>query len=302
MAQKLFTDYTEINAAKASDFLLLHDGSGVKKIKKSNLMSEEAIALAIADHDYEGVDLTIKFADEIANYSDEWAWMQARLNAGNIDDLHIGDFIKINAKGEVHEAQIAGKRTYTGTGDTEIGDMIDFITRDCLSDTVQFNTTNNNNGNADEGNPFLASNLHSWLTGTVYPTLDAKLKAVIKDKRILAPTRYQNGVTLTDDNSWAWKNFDKLWVPLETEIFDDLVWSTKGYGNGQAVQYPIFANSYKARMKGAGPGGSRCDWWAASAYSGNSTHIVLVNDHGTSDTDTAPGAFRVPVCFRLIAE
>lgn len=255
-----------------------------------------------------GRDLTAVFADEIANYSDEWAWIQARLNAHNVSGLRVGDYIPINiaANGgiaaETHKAEIAGINTYRRTGDSghEVGYHIDWITRDCYSGTVKFNTTNINNGNASNSNPFLASNLKSWLDGTLYPLLDAKLKAAIKAKRILAPYRYQGGATLTDDNSWGWEDFDKLWVPLEGEIFDSLVWSTKGFGNGQAVQYPIFANSYEHRMKGAGPGGARAHWWAASAHSGNSTAVVNVGSYGHSSNGNASNAFCVPVCFRTM--
>lgn len=249
-----------------------------------------------------GRDLTIVFADEIANYSDEWAWIQARLNAHNVSGLRVGDYIPIKVGTENHIAEIAGINTYRRTGDNghEVGYHIDWITRDCYSGTVKFNTTNINNGNANSPSPFLASNLKSWLDGTLYPLLDAKLKNVIKAKRILAPSRYQSGATLTDDNSWAWQDFDKLWALLETEIFDGLVWSTKGYGNGQAVQYPIFANSYEHRMKGAGPSGARAHWWTASATSGHSTHVVFVGADGNSNNGSASGAFCVPVCFRTM--
>jgi len=253
-----------------------------------------------------GRDLTIVFADEIADYSDEWAWIQARLDAHDVSGLRVGDYIPINiaANGgiaaETHKAEIAGINTYRRTGDTAVGYHIDWITRDCYSGTVQFNTSNINNGTADKKNPFLASNLKSWLDNTLYPLLDTKLKNVIKTKRILAPYRYQSGATLTDDNSWGWENFDKLWVPLETEIFDCLVWSTKGYGNGQAVQYPIFANSYEHRMKGAGPGGARAYWWAASAHSGDSTNVVNVHATGHSSYCYASTAFCVLVCFRTM--
>ena len=298
---KSFTDYSEVPAAKLTDYLLIHDGNGVKKISKENFMSEAEIALAIICGTYDGVDLTVKFADEIANYSDEWAWIQARLDSDDLSGLHIFDYIPIHANGETHEAQIAGINTYKRTGDTEIKTHIDWITRDCLSATVQWNTTNNNNGSASQANPFLASNVHSWLVGTVYPTLDAKLKAVIKDKRIFAPTRYQNGASLTDDNSWAWTTFDKLWLPLEGAIFDFLAWSTKGFGNPPAVQYPIFANSWKARIKGAGPGGERTPWWEASASSGNATSACRVDHNGTASYDDASYAIRVPVCFRTMA-
>lgn len=255
-----------------------------------------------------GRDLTVVFADEIADYSDEWAWIQARLDAHDVSGLRVGDYIPINiaANGgiaaETHKAEIAGINTYRRTGDSghEVGYHIDWITRDCYSGTVQFNTSNNNNGNASNSSPFLASNLKSWLDGTLYGLLDAKLKAVIKAKRILAPYRYQSGATLTDDNSWGWQDFDKLWVPLEGEIFDSLVWSTKGFGNGQAVQYPIFANSYEHRMKGAGPRGARANWWAASATSGTSAGVVLVHSSGNSSYYSASYAFFVPVCFRTM--
>ncbi len=255
-----------------------------------------------------GRDLTVVFADEIADYSDEWAWIQARLDAHDVSGLRVGDYIPINiaANGgiaaETHKAEIAGINTYRRTGDSghEVGYHIDWITRDCYSGTVQFNTSNNNNGNASNSSPFLASNLKSWLDGTLYGLLDAKLKAVIKAKRILAPYRYQSGATLTDDNSWGWQDFDKLWVPLEGEIFDSLVWSTKGFGNGQAVQYPIFANSYEHRMKGAGPGGARAPWWTASASSGYSTNVVRVAGDGNSYNYGASYAFCVPVCFRTM--
>ena len=248
-----------------------------------------------------GRDLTVVFASEIANYSDEWAWIQARLDAHNVRDLRVGDYIPINVGTEKHLAEIAGINTYRRTGDQEVKYHIDWISRDCYSQTVQFNTTNNNNGNASQANPFLASNLKNWLDNTLYPLLETKLKNVIKTKRILAPTRYSASGSLTDDNSWAWADFTKLWVPLETEIFDTLVWSTKGYGNGQAVQYPIFANSYEHRMKGQGPGGARAPWWTASAYSGYSTGVVYVTAAGYSYNGHASGALCVPVCFRTMA-
>lgn len=284
--------------ANSSD---LGDISNLTTTDKSSCVG--AINEIVEDLTNDGVDLTVKFADEISNFTDEWAWIQARLNAHDVRGLHVGDYIPIKVGAENHLAEIAGINTYRRTGDTghEVGYHIDWITRDCYSQTVQFNTTNNNNGNANSPSSFLASNLKRWLDGTLYPLLDAKLKNVIKAKRILAPSRYQSGATLTDDNSWGWQDFDKLWVPLEGEIFDSLVWSTKGFGNGQAVQYPIFANSYEHRMKGVGLGGARANWWTASATSGTSTSVVTVNGYGSSDSGHgASNALCVPVCFRTM--
>lgn len=257
---------------------------------------------------YEGRDLTVVFASEIANYTDEWAWIQARLNNHNVSDLRVGDYIPItiaasgSVPAETHKAEIAGIKTYYKTGDNQVGYHIDWITRDCYSQVVKWNTTNVNNGNSTKQNPFLASNLKSWLDSTLYPLLPAKVKNVIKGKRVLVPYRYTNGSTLTDDNSWGWETFDKLWVPFESEIFDQTVWCTRGYGNGQAVQYPIYANSYAHRIKGAGPNGGRCYWWSASASGGNSTNVVLVGNHGYSHSHGASHELRVPVCFRTMED
>jgi hypothetical protein len=268
----------------------------------SDLQASNSQAWDAIDRDYDGRDLTVVFADEIANYTDEWQWIQARLNAHNLNGLRVGDYIPIKVGAENHLAEIAGINTYRRTGDTAAGYQIDWITRDCYSGTVKFNNSDNNNGNASNSSPFLASNLKSWLDGTLYPLLDAKLKAVIKPKRILAPYRYQSGATLTDDNSWGWQNFYPLWAPLEGEIFDQTVWSTRGYGNGQAIQYPIFANSCAHRIKGAGPNGSRCIWWTASARSGYSMYVVRVYGDGRAYDANASIADRVPVCFRTMED
>ena len=300
---KQFTDYTEATVIDAGDFLLIHDGNGVKKITKA-VFNEDAIsALLMASGTYEGRDLTEVFADEIANYTDEWAWIQARLDAHNVSGLRVHDYIPIKVGTENHLAEIIGINTYYNTGDNgnEVKYHIDWATKDCYGTTVQWNTSNNNNGTDAEHSPFLASNLNTWLNGTIYPLLDAKLKAVIKTKRVLAPTRFQSGASLTDDNSWEWKSTGNLWVPYEHEIFDQPVWCTKGYGNGQAVQYPAFRNSYRSRMKGQGPGGARAYWWTASANSGYATGAVNVSGHGYSDGYYASGSRCAPICFRTMA-
>ena len=113
--------------------------------------------------------------------------------------------------------------------------------------------------------------------------------------------RYTSGSTLTDDNNWEFGSMGKLWLPLEGEIFDTPQWSTKGYGNPYATQYPIFANDASARIKGAGPGGERASWWTASAYSGTSTSFVPVHANGSGYNSYASNAIHCPLCFRLIA-
>ena len=298
---KKFTEFDGVSIAPDDAILLIRTNAGVKKITVADFKSDFAAAYDLVDHVYQGVDLTVKFAAEIANYTDAWAWIQARLDAHNLSGIHVKDYIPFTVRGENHQAQIAGINTYRRTGATEVGWHIDWITRDCYGTSHRYNATNANNGNSTTGSPFKASELYGWLNSTVYAALPADLKAVIKEKNHYYPLRYTSGSTLTDDNSWEFGSMGKLWLPLEGEIFDTPQWSTKGYGNPYATQYPIFANDASARIKGAGPGGERASWWTASAFSGYSANFVIVYAYGYDNSSNASNANHCPLCFRLIA-
>lgn len=99
---------------------------------------------------YDGVDLTLKFATEIAAppYSgNPWAWIKARITAKNYLGIHYRDYIPITcANGNVLKMQVMGINTYKGAGDTELGDHIDFISKDCWPGAVTYNPVNYNNG------------------------------------------------------------------------------------------------------------------------------------------------------------
>lgn len=171
----------------------------------------------------------------------------------------------------------------------------------CFTETIQWNTTNNNNGNSESPYPYMVSNLKKWLDETLYGYLPDKVKNQIAHKRMLLEQRYSSAGALTDSTSWGWQDLGALWVPLEYEVFGAIVWGTPGWSEGQAVQYPIFANTYLSRIKGAGNGGSRCDWWLASVGSGTSTAACGVNHYGGASRWTASSSLRVPVCFRITA-
>lgn len=247
---------------------------------------------------YEGVDLETKFAAEIAGYSDVWAWLKARITAVDYSGLHIGDYVPFSMGADTVEAQISGIDTYYRTGDGEIGHHIDWISRDCLLTPRQWNTTNINNGNASNPSPYMVSDLKAWLDGLV-TSLPVGLQAVIVNKRMLLESRYASGSTLTDSTSWAWNDMGKLWVPSEYEVFGSIVWGTKGYSQNGGVQYPIFANSWKSRQKGAGHNGDRSDWWLASVTSGSSTSCCYVNYYGHPNGYSASATLCAPVCFRI---
>lgn len=275
------------------------------------------------DRLYPGTDLTVKFADEIKGYSDEWAWAKARRNAGNYAGMHVNDYIPITcSNGYVLKAQIAGINTYTGYADQQVGNHIDFICKELWNDLHVMNKVNYNNGNANSPSPFLASDLNYWLNsmsgtvpnstsdpsvttevdytaGGVLYYLPDKLKNQIITKRILLPSRYTAGSVLTSDNSWAWQITDKLWIPSEVEVYGAPCWGDSGYGAGGFVQYPYFANNMN-RVKRRCSSNDRYRWWVLSAYSGNSTYFAYVSYNGSADGDSATYAYvAAPVCFRI---
>ena len=296
----------QVLSAQDIDTLILNTANGTKKITKAELLRE----LAPNDYMNVGRDLTVVFASEIANYSDEWAWIQARLDAHNLDDLFEGDYIPVTmTTGEIIEMQIAGINTYLNIFSGAVHPHIDWISRDSLATTHVWNTTNNNNGDSTEAQPFMASALYKWLnttvsgdsTSNILSKLPQKVRNVIATKRLYMPTRYTNGSSLTEDNSWADKSFTGLWLPFEGEIFEHCSWSTRGFGTAAMRQYGLFKSSWKAVMKRAGRGGSLGDWWTASATSGNAAYSVSVNAGGISGRSNASYAHGVPVCFRTMA-
>lgn len=275
-------------------------GGVLRQIEDSQARDDVSLLLQQTNGLYKGRDLTTVFADEIAGYTDAWAWIHARITAGNYSGIYVGDYIPITVKNETVQMQVAGIDVYTNTTDQGLGHHIDFISRDCFSETVQWNTTNNNNGNATDGSPYMVSNLHTWLA-TLSSHLPQAVKNHIVTKRSLMEIRYSASGALTDSTSWEWKDMGLLWVPHEYEVFGSVVWATKGYGQGQAMQYPIFANSWLNRIKGAGHGGSRCHWWLASVRSGTSTAACFVSYNGDAGNWDASDASRGPVCFRIKA-
>lgn len=251
---------------------------------------------------YDGRNLADIFNAEISRYSDEWEWMKDRIQEGYYKDLATCDYIPITMNGNVLDMQIAGFNTYTGGLSPEVGNMIDFISREVYPDTVKWNTTNINNGTEATPSPYMASNLKSWQDGTLYGYLPDTVKAQVSDKYLFAETRYSASGTLTDSTACAWTNLGKIWTPYIFEVTGTCGWGTKGYSEEGCIQYPIFVNSYKNRVKRLRDSGVRCGWWSATARGGTSTDACIVSSNGISGNYYASYEYRVPVGFRIAAE
>ena len=272
------------------------DEYGAEQINFENTHTN--FAIDDADRVYDGADLTERFAEEISEYENVWRWIKARIAAHNLDGIHTGDYIPIYIGSYLIKMEVAGINTYYRTTDQELGWHIDWISRDCFPETVKWNTTNNNNGTSQENCPYLVSNVKSFLDSLI-SRLPAEVQAVISEKRFLLESRYSGSGALTDSTSWAWKSLGKLWIPSEYEVFGSIIWGTKPWSVGQAVQYPIFANNWKKRIKCDQDGGTRANWWLLSVASGYSTYACSVYGNGGASYYFASNELRVPVCFRI---
>ena len=216
-----------------------------------------------------------------------WEQIAAKAAAGDFTDLNIGDYKDVTlTTGETVRMEIAGIDTYFGYQSNN-NHRLYFISRDCLATAYAMNSTNTNTGG------FPASALKTTLNGTIFNTLPADLKAVIKADKRLVSTK----------GGWAWQEDLKLWLPSEVEVWGHNTWSEVGYGNGCGVQFPIFAGSLRHICKGQGKGkaeqGSRVDWWCDSPDASNTLTFCSVIYGGRADHYIASTALCVPLCFTV---
>ena len=289
------------------------------------------------DRYYEGQDLTTKWAAEIAASpynGDAWAWIRARIRAGNFIGIHTKDYIPFKTKNNVNlKAEIAGINTYTNYGDSAVGKHIDFICRELWPTLHVINKVNYNNGVpaftpeggteiAAQEYPWLACDLYHYINSLagyvpnattlnpemvavdytadgIYYQLPDALQAVIVEKRALLAKRYSASGLLTDDNGWGWTNIGKLWLPTEWQVYGGPVRGGKGgYAcSGSAVQYPIFiGNMNRVKYRSGG----RYLWWLLSSYSGGAAYWCFVGgDGGAGNAGASNTTVAAPVCFRI---
>lgn len=127
-----------------------YDAYGAAETVQENLDTHAADQSLVDNFSYDGVDLGVKFAGEIAAApynGDPAAWIKGRIRTKNYKGLHLRDYFTITcANGTIIKPQIMGINTYKGSAATEIGDHIDFISKDCWPGAVQYNPVNYNNG------------------------------------------------------------------------------------------------------------------------------------------------------------
>lgn len=275
---------------------------------------------------YEGVDLKVKFADEIAEWGNPWSWIKQRIFAGNFAGIRVGDYIPITCTNEnayTFTMQVAGINTYKGVGNDNVRNHIDFISKELWPDAHCFNKVAINNGNIYSANPFLASDLNYWMnslagevpnsttdmsvtTAVDYTTdgilyyLPDEVKNHIIGKTARFPIRYTAGSTLTADNNATLLTTEKLWIPSEFEVSGSRVFGSTGRGVCGFVQYPLFMNGTENRLKKRVDTGTYANYWLMSAYNGAKNSVCEYHASGMIIYDVASVEnIRVPICFRV---
>ena len=325
------------NAFRATDYNEFKEAEENIKAELTTADNEIEDIRLYLNRIYDGVDLTVKFASEIANFSDPWAWIKNRIVNNNFKGLRIGDYIPVNMNAgtvagysiaaQTFRCQIAGINTYKNCGDTTIGNHIDFIAKEVINTPIKWNPTDNNNGTSAQNHPWLASALYAILNGVnnystaaygsqahganangagIFQLLPQALRNQIIEKRDLIDSRYSASAYLTYSTGWSWQNVGKLWAPKELEVYGAQVRSNLGYAqgywnpeNGLSAAYPLFANQARNRVL-RNSSGARCHWWLSSPTANYSASVCSVHAHGNATSYAAPiSTICAPLCFRI---
>lgn len=152
--QRLVTEYFEKNPVKPGATTeqaqqIEQNKTDIASLKTETGSLKEDLEISLLENDrlYEGTNLAEKFKDEIANYSDIWQWIKARIKAGNFAGIHVNDYIRWQTTDNKWiESRVAGINTYRGYGDREVPNHIDFISKDLWPTLHAMNPVNYNNG------------------------------------------------------------------------------------------------------------------------------------------------------------
>lgn len=224
--------------------------------------------------------------------------LHKRIAANNFAGLRVGDYLDVPL---VSASGVAGQQSvrfviahidpYLYCGDSSKGHHIAFVASApvAVAKTVagvandsflMWNTTNTNQGTADQKNPYLGSNLKAWETA-FEACLPEGLTKYLLTQRVLLEERYSASGPLNDSNSWSWQDIGKVWSPSEMEVYGCPVWGTKGYSVGFDCQWDLFRDTAH-RING-----NRYSWWLRSVASGSASDVCYVNNRGSANYNSA---------------
>ena len=241
---------------------------------------------------YGGQNIATILAGEIGSGS-VYDALHKRIAAANFAGLRVGDYLDVPL---VSASAVAAQQSvrfllahidpYLYCGDNSKGHHIAFVASAPVSvaktatgvandSFLMWNTTNTNQGTADQKCPYPNSNLKAWETA-FEACLPEGLTRYLLTQRVLLEERYSASGALNDSNSWSWQDIGKVFSLSEMEVYGCPVWGTKGYSVGFDCQWDLFRDTAH-RING-----TRYDWWLRSVASGSASYVCYVDNHGTA--------------------
>lgn len=263
---------------------------------------------------YEGRDLSVVFADEIAEFSSVWAWWQDRENKGDYSGIRIRDYIPVSLSensmvpSQSNDLILAEIHPFLHTGDTETtrNHSIWYPRKAWLAqgsyapsgtNNIQWNTTNNNNGTSSEKRPYLASHLRDWEKNYLVKALPTELQSILYNVRYIYEERYSSSGSQTTDTGWSWGDTNGFISPSQVMVYANQPFTdqqTGGYGQGVGHQLLLF----KQYGIDAFINGDHVARWLCSVPSGHSTFAAIVHSNGyASRGATSDTLARACTCF-----
>ena len=233
---------------------------------------------------------------ELSEYT--WDRLKQKAKDGDFTDLRVGDYKTFYLTNDVEiKAQIAGIDTYYGMGATlgKIGHHIDFISKDCPFQKEWGISTNN--GDSTFRDPWRSNIKMRATCNEIIEFIPEELSGVITNKTLYIETRYSSAGSLDSSNGDENVNMGKIWLPTEYEVFGSTIWGTKGFSDGAAVQYPLFASNTKHKIKK--DNNKETEWWLATTGAGGNKTICAVNSQGFPVQRTLNTTLGFPICFRI---
>ena len=102
----------------------------------------------IVNRIYNGTNLSVKFATEIAQADSVWAWLHSRIGDGDFSGILVGDYIPVKCSNNFEfDAVIIGINTYTAWGPTPgIPAHVDMMFSKTWDTSIKYNLAAFNNG------------------------------------------------------------------------------------------------------------------------------------------------------------
>lgn len=280
---KKATELTAVTTVADSNLVIVHDGSGLKKITFANFKSattadvESSVAPLLYNN--AGAHNAIYRGKYLG--SSVTSAQYAAISAGTFDDLYIGDYWTISSV----NWRIAAFDYYYNTGDTACTTHHVVIVPDAQLYAAQMNSSNTTAG------AYVGSKMYTTNLATAKTTINAAFSGHVMSHR----QYLQNAVTSGYPSAGAW--YDST-VELMTEqnVYGGKVFGTACDGSTvpnlytvDKSQYPLFQhNPYMIS-------GSRNWYWLRDVVSG--AYFARVNGNGAaacggaSDSDGVRPAF-----------